>query len=46
MMQHDEKLRVDLVEWAQAEPAIRAIRETVFILEQAFVEAKSMGLSR
>ena len=35
MAQHHETHRVELVEWAQAESAIRAIRETVFIGEQA-----------
>ena len=34
-MQHHEKLRAELVEWAKTEPTIRAIRETVFIREQA-----------
>jgi predicted GNAT family N-acyltransferase len=38
MTQHHEKLRVALVEWAKTEPAIRAIRETVFIREQAVPE--------
>ena len=38
MMQHHENLRVELVEWAKTEPAIRAIRETVFIREQAVPE--------
>lgn len=33
--QHHEKLRVKLVDWLEAEPAIRAIREAVFIREQA-----------
>ena len=35
MTQHREKLRVELVDWVEAEPAIRAIRETVFVSEQA-----------
>lgn len=34
MTQHHVDLRVKLVDWAEAEAAIRAIRETVFIVEQ------------
>ena len=45
MTPYHEKLRVKLVEWAEAEPAIRAIRETVFIREQAVpVELEWDGL--
>jgi predicted GNAT family N-acyltransferase len=35
MTPHRQNLRVDLVEWAKAEPASRAVRETVFIREQS-----------
>lgn len=35
MRQHYEHQRVELVEWIKAEQPIRAIRETVFIHEQA-----------
>ena len=35
MTHQHEKLRVKLVDWAGAEAAIRAIRESVFIVEQA-----------
>ncbi|MDI3467550.1 MAG: GNAT family acetyltransferase YjcF [Nitrospira sp.] len=38
MTQHVD-LRVELVDWAEAEAAIRAIRETVFIVEQGVPEA-------
>lgn len=38
MTRHHENLRVELVEWGNGEPAIRAIRKTVFILEQAVPE--------
>ena len=38
MTQHRVELRVELVDWMKAEPAIRAIRETVFISEQAVPE--------
>jgi predicted GNAT family N-acyltransferase len=34
MSRHRAKPRVNLVEWVEKEPAIRAIRETVFIAEQ------------
>jgi len=34
MTQHHEELRVELVDWVEAEPAIRAIRDTVFVSEQ------------
>ena len=37
-MQHRVELRVELVEWLEAEPVIRAIREAVFISEQAVLE--------
>lgn len=39
MMHHQEELRVELVDWVEAEPAIRAIREAVFIVEQGVPEA-------
>jgi predicted GNAT family N-acyltransferase len=32
------ELRIELVDWTEAEPASRAIRETVFITEQAVPE--------
>lgn len=35
MAQQYQNLQVEIVEWAKAEPAIRVIRETVFIAEQA-----------
>ena len=38
MTQHRLELRVELVDWAESEPAIRAIREAVFICEQAVPE--------
>ncbi|MBI4002414.1 MAG: GNAT family N-acetyltransferase [Nitrospira defluvii] len=38
MTRHHEDMRVELVEWGKAEPAIRGIRETVFIFEQAVPE--------
>ncbi len=38
MTQHHKELRVELVAWLEAEPASRAIRETVFIREQAVPE--------
>lgn len=38
MTRHHENLRVELVEWGNGEAAIRAIRKTVFILEQAVPE--------
>lgn len=38
MASHHETLRVELVDWVEAEPAIRAIRQTVFIFEQAVPE--------
>lgn len=45
MTQHHEDLRVELVEWGKEEPNIRAIRETVFIREQAVpVELEWDGL--
>ena len=45
MTQHHENLRVELVEWGKEEPAIRAIREMVFIREQAVpVELEWDGL--
>ena len=34
MTQHLEELRVALVDWGEAEPAIRTIREAVFVSEQ------------
>ncbi|MGD9729140.1 MAG: GNAT family N-acetyltransferase [Nitrospiraceae bacterium] len=37
-MQHRMKLRVEPVDWTKAEPAIRTIREAVFIVEQAVPE--------
>ncbi|MCW5799037.1 MAG: N-acetyltransferase domain-containing protein [Nitrospira sp.] len=37
-MKGDEFIRVELVDWAHAEPLIRPIRETVFIREQAVPE--------
>lgn len=38
MTHHHEQRRVELAEWANAAPAIRAIRETVFIHEQGVPE--------
>lgn len=38
MAQHDRDLRVELVDWGEAEPTIKAIRETVFIVEQGVPE--------
>lgn len=38
MAPRDQDLRVELVDWAEAEAAIRAIRETVFIVEQGVPE--------
>jgi predicted GNAT family N-acyltransferase len=38
MAQPFKALRVELVDWREAETAIRAIRETVFIVEQAVPE--------
>jgi predicted GNAT family N-acyltransferase len=38
MTPHHEHLRVELVEWGKGEAAIRAIRKTVFVLEQAVPE--------
>ena len=38
MTQHHAVLRVELVDWVEAEPSIRAIRERVFIREQAVPE--------
>ncbi len=35
MTQHHEELRVELVDWLESEPTIRAIREAVFVFEQA-----------
>ncbi len=35
MTEQHERLRIELVEWNQAEQAIRAIRDRVFIREQA-----------
>lgn len=37
-MKAEKHMRVELVDWAHAEPLIRPIRETVFILEQAVPE--------
>jgi predicted GNAT family N-acyltransferase len=45
MTQYHDTVRVELVDWVEAEPAIRAIRETVFIREQAVpVELEWDGL--
>ncbi len=45
MTQQHKHSRVELVEWATAEPAIRTIRETVFIRDQAVpVELEWDGL--
>lgn len=45
MTQHHDNLRVELVDWAKAESAIKVIRETVFIREQAVpVELEWDGL--
>lgn len=38
MAQHDRDLQVELVDWGEAEPTIRTIRETVFIVEQGVPE--------
>lgn len=38
MTQHREKLRTELVDWLKEAPAIRAIREAVFISEQGVPE--------
>lgn len=38
MTQHRVEVRVALVDWAEAEKAIRAIRQAVFIYEQAVPE--------
>lgn len=38
MAQHDRDLRVELVDWGTAEAAIRAVRETVFVVEQGVPE--------
>ncbi len=35
MTRHHENIRAELVDWATAQPAIRVIREAVFIREQA-----------
>lgn len=38
MMKAEEHMRVKLVDWVDAEPLIRPVRETVFIHEQAVPE--------
>lgn len=38
MTQHRVGLRIEVVDWMKAEPAIRAVREAVFIAEQSVPE--------
>ena len=45
MTHHHEDVRVELVDWVETEPTIRAIRETVFVSEQGVpVELEWDGL--